>query len=376
MGISIVFYLSLPRSTPNADYTYSLENAFPNLSFDRPLYLNAPNDDSNRIFITEQVGQIYFISTDQETFQKTLFLDISSKVKYGGEQGLLGLAFHPDFKNNRYFYVDYTQADTGNTILSRFSVEIDNSNQANSSSEVVLLDIPQPYSNHNGGQIAFGPDGHLYIGLGDGGDAGDPFGNGQNRKTLLGSILRIDVDSGSPYGIPLDNPFYGNAQGYKEEIYAFGLRNPWRFSFDSETGTLWVADVGQGAWEELDIVENGKNYGWNTREGSHDYQPNTNSTPIVDPVYEYDHSLGRSVTGGYVYRGASLTGLVGKYIYGDYISGTIWALEYSNGVTQNSSALFESDLQIASFGVDNNQELYICAFDGNIYKIVASTQES
>jgi glucose/arabinose dehydrogenase len=241
------------------------------------------------------------------------------------------------------------------------------------------LEVPQPYNNHNGGQIVFGPDGYLYISLGDGGSGGDPLSNGQNPSTLLGSILRIDVDSNFKernYGIPADNPFVGNIQGFREEIFAYGLRNPWRFSFDLFTGWLWAGDVGQNRLEEIDIIESGGNYGWNTMEGSLCFSPqiDCNKTRLELPVWEYGRDLGVSVIGGFVYRGVRLSELVGAYVYGDYGSGKIWSLQFSDENEPINIELVDTELSIASFGVDKENELYICAFDGKIYKLVAVTK--
>jgi glucose/arabinose dehydrogenase len=352
------------------NYEYNIQEAFENLIFSNPVGIYDPGDDTNRLFVVEQDGRILVFNNNENTTNYQIFLDISIQIAAGGEKGLLGLAFHPNYTINGFFYVYYITATTEDSVLSRFRVNSTDINKANKSSEAILLTIPQPYPNHNGGQISFGPDGYLYIALGDGGGTGDPDENGQNRQTLLGSILRIDVDSGFPYSIPNDNPFYGNINGWAEEIFAFGFRNPWRFSFDPTTGNLWTGDVGQSLWEEIDIVEKDKNYGWNTKEGFHDYNPDTNVTILKDPIYEYDHSLGRSITGGYVYRGSILNELFGKYIYGDFISGRIWALEYSGGIVLNNTELIDTDLNISSFGIDTNNELFICAFDGNIYKLI------
>jgi glucose/arabinose dehydrogenase len=357
-------------------YEYTVENAFPNLSFTNPVGIYDANDETNRLFVVEQIGDIQVFENDPSASTYSSFLDFSSEVTAGGEQGLLGLAFHPNYATNGYFYIYYIDEINEDSVLSRFSVNATDMNKTDEFSEVELLRIPQPYANHNGGQIAFGPDGYLYIALGDGGNAYDPHGNAQNRSTLLGSILRIDVDSGSPYSIPEDNPFYGNTDGYKEEIFAFGLRNPWRFSFDVDSGDLWVGDVGQNQIEEIDIVKNGMNYGWNTREGTHEINPGTNVTTLVDPIWEYDHSLGISITGGFVYRGTELSELEGKYIYGDYGSGRVWALEFSGDTAINNNLLVDTPLNIPSFGVDANNELYICAFDGYIYKLVQNVVES
>ncbi|MFW9942953.1 MAG: PQQ-dependent sugar dehydrogenase [Candidatus Thorarchaeota archaeon] len=375
IGVGMVFLLNIPKKTPSktlGDYEYNIQTAFPNLTFSKPVGIYDPGDGSNRLFVVEQDGLIKVFENDGNVSDYGIFLDLSSDITTGGERGLLGLSFHPDYDINGYFFVYYTEEVTGDSIISRFKVDSMNAYLANKSSEVEILKVVQPYANHNGGQIQFGPDGYLYIALGDGGSSGDPDGHGQNRTTLLGSILRIDVDSILPYTIPNDNPFFGNVNGWAEEIYAFGFRNPWRFSFDPVTDFLWAADVGQSSREEIDIVTNGSNYGWSTREGTLDYNLGTNVTIIVDPIYEYNHALGISITGGYVYRGASLTGLVGKYIYGDYGSGRIWALEYTGGIVANNTLLIDTGLLIPSFGVDANNELYMCAFDGKIYKLTES----
>ncbi|TFF94377.1 MAG: glucose sorbosone dehydrogenase [Promethearchaeota archaeon] len=370
IGLSIILWIFFGNFGISS-YNYSIKNAFPNLSFSNPVGLYHPNDGTDRLFVIQQDGLIYTFQNNESTNTKNLFLDLSDDISTGGERGLLGLAFHPNFTSNGYFFVDYTDEGTGNTIISRFKVNETNLNLANKSSEYTFLEVTQPYSNHNGGQIQFGSDAYLYISLGDGGGVGDPDQNGQNRMTQLGAILRIDVDSGSPYSIPTDNPFYGNVNGWAEEIFAFGFRNPWRFSFDSLTGDLWAGDVGQNSWEEIDIVEKGKNYGWNTKEGFHDYVGGVNNvTPVEPPIFEYGHDIGISITGGYVYRGSSLTDLIGKYIYADYGTGKIWSLEYSDGVVIENKLLYDAIISIPSFGVDANNELYICAFDGKIYTLV------
>ena len=302
-----------------------------------------------------------------------MFLDIKDRVLSGGERGLLGLAFHPNFSSNGFFYVDYTAENPSRTVISRFSVSQANPNQGDNGSEQVILEVLQPFSNHNGGKIAFGPDGYLYVALGDGGSGGDPLGNGQNRSTLLGSILRIDVDTSSEFGeysVPSDNPFVGNTQGHREEIYAYGLRNPWKFSFDYVTGRLWAADVGQDRSEEINIIEKGRNYGWNIMEGSLCYSPSEdcNTTGLELPLWDYSHDLGSAITGGFVYRGSNFPDLVGAYVYGDFISGRIWALEYDGTGDPVNTELIDTNLNIASFGVDEANELYICAFDDKIYK--------
>jgi glucose/arabinose dehydrogenase len=360
-------------SQPLGIATYKVVVAFPGLSFDRPVDLQHAGDDTNRIFVVAQEGEIFAFDNTPSTTNKQLFLDIKSKVDDGGnEEGLLGLAFHPDYKTNGYFYVNYTASKPDRTVISRFRVSPDR-NKADPSSELVILQFPQPYSNHNGGQVSFGPDGYLYIATGDGGSGGDPQGNGQNKSVLLGKILRIDVDHeshGNHYDIPADNPFVADNDARKE-IYAYGLRNPWRFSFDPMTNTLWTGDVGQNAYEEIDIIEKGGNYGWNTMEGKHCYKPSNGcrAPGLKLPVWEYGRDEGISVTGGFVYRGDALTGLKGKYIYADFGSGNIWALDPSNLAHPVNTKLLASDLNISSFGIDQKQELYICAFDGKIYRL-------
>lgn len=365
------------EENPPDNKSYNIVEAFPGLEFKRPVDLQHPGDDSNRLFVVEQRGIISVFSNDADVENATTFLDIEEQVdNASNEEGLLGLAFHPDYENNGYFYVNYTTSDS-KTHVSRFEVSPDNPGEALKSTEQVLLSFDQPYGNHNGGQVSFGPDGYLYVAVGDGGSAGDPQGNGQNRETLLGTILRIDVDSqedGKNYGIPDDNPFAGNEEGYREEIYAYGLRNAWRFSFDPENGRLWAGDVGQVSYEEIDIVEKGGNYGWNIMEGNHCFSPESgcNQTGLKLPIWEYGRSEGVSVTGGFVYRGPSLSGLEGKYIYADYASGRIWSLDYSDMKNPENTELVHTDAGgIASFGVDADNELYICAFDGKIYRLTA-----
>ncbi len=292
-----------------SEITYRVVDAYPNLSFTRPVDFQHAGDGSSRVFVVEQRGVISVFADDSTASEKQTFLDISDKVDDdGNEKGLLGLAFHPDYASNGYFYANFTVAgNPTRTYVCRFKVSDSNPNMAERSSETLLIEIPQPFNNHNGGQLAFGPDGYLYVAVGDGGSAGDPDGNGQNRATLLGSILRLDVDrtdAGRAYGIPADNPFIGNTDGFREEIYAYGLRNPWRFSFDAETGQLWAADVGQNKYEEIDIIERGGNYGWDVAEATHCFEPDQgcDQTQLIAPVWEYDHDDGDvSITGGFVY---------------------------------------------------------------------------
>lgn len=291
--------------------------------------------------------------------------------------GLLGLAFHPDFRNNGYLYVNYTAGSKPETRISRFTLKQGGNGQVDPKSESVLLRFDQPYRNHNGGKVAFGPDGYLYISVGDGGSGGDPQNNSQNRSNLLGNILRIDVNSSSGsrnYSIPADNPFAGNSEGYREEIYAYGLRNPWKFSFDKQTGTLWAADVGQNKLEEIDIIRNGGNYGWRVMEGTDCFKPSSNcdQSGLVLPVHEYVRSEGVSVTGGFVYRGKQLPALQGKYIYGDYASGKIWALTVDgNGKKTDNVLLLTTGFPLATFGEDQENELLVLSYgnDGKIYRL-------
>jgi len=336
-------------------------------------YLTHAGDGSQRVFIVEKPGLIKVASGGR--VQPEPFLDIRSRVRsQESERGLLGLAFHPDFRKNGRFYVDYTNLD-GNTVISEFKVTSD-PNKADPASERILLTIQQPAANHNGGQILFGPDGYLYIGMGDGGAAGDPWGNAQNKGVLLGKILRIDVDGGAPYGVPKDNPFVNQASA-RPEIWAYGLRNPWRFSFDRLTGDLYIADVGQNKWEEIDFVPSGSagglNFGWDLMEGSHPFElkNDTDVQNLVSPVVEYGHNLGCSVTGGYVYRGNRYPELQGTYFFSDYCSGTIWGLRMREGNWEWAKFL-DPKLRVSSFGEDESGEVYILDyFDGYIYHLAA-----
>ena len=352
---------------------FTIQDAFPGLKFKRPLDFQNAGDGSGWVFIVEQGGQIYVIETTPGV-KDELFLDISNRIdNSGNEMGLLGLAFHPSFKENGLFFVNYTNSTS--TVISKFKTDPSNPNRADPLSEEIILTFTQPYSNHNGGQLAFSPnDGYLYIGVGDGGSAGDPNGNGQNCSTLLGKILRIDInkkDPGLNYGIPPDNPFVNNSQGKREEIYAYGLRNPWRFSFDPQSGRLWAADVGQDRVEEIDLIDKGKNFGWNIMEGSLCYNPSSgcNTSGLELPVYEYQHPLGDAITGGYVYSGQKLPVLYGAYIYADYGTGLIWGLWYQEGNKPQNFTLANTKLNISSFGFDENNELYLTVFDEKIYNL-------
>lgn len=340
-----------------------------------PIAIANAGDGSGRLFVLEQQGRIRIIRDG--ALQKQPFLDISAKVDCCGERGLLGLAFHPNFEENGFFYVNYiekVEGRHGDTVIARFQVS-ENPDQADPASETRLLSVVQPYPNHNGGSTVFGPDGYLYLGLGDGGSGGDPLGNGQNTGTLLGKILRLDVDGAEPYAIPADNPF---AQGGgAPEVWAYGLRNPWRFSFDRLTGDLWIGEVGQNAWEEIDYLPAGSpggvNFGWNYREGTHPFAGNESSLPagvtLIDPVAEYGHDQGVSVTGGFVYRGGQLPEWRGIYLYGDYGSGFIWGLfQAPDGAWQNS-LLFQTGMNISSFGEDEAGEIYLADYSGSLYRL-------
>jgi len=376
--LSLIFLFLIRATDSNAQVL--LQQAFPNLSFDQPLGFQHPGDGTDRIFVATQPGVVYVFNNSPSVTSAKVFLDLRDRVTSGGELGFLGLAFHPDYKNNGYFYVNYTTSNPLRSVIARYTVSPTDPDAADKNSELILFQVNQPFANHNGGQLAFGPDGYLYIGLGDGGSAGDPQNNAQNNAVLLGKLLRIDVNAppgGGTYSIPRDNPFVGNTSGYREEIYAYGLRNPWRFSFDPATGRLWAADVGQDLWEEIDLIEKGKNYGWRIMEGNHCFDPPSgcNTAGLTPPIWEYGHNSegGEAVIGGYVYRGAGVPELFGKYIYGDFVSGRIWALTYDGVNPPVNTLLLNSGLEISSFGVDQHNELYVCAFDGKIYKFTSAT---
>lgn len=351
--------------------TLSLTKAFPALTFDNPTDMQAPPDETNRLFVLEQGGVIRVFENSAGVQSAKVFLDLRDRVASGGEMGLLGLAFHPDFATNRTFYVNYTAGNPRRTVIARYRQQQADPNLADPKEEV-LLTFEQPFSNHNGGQLAFGPDGYLYIGTGDGGGAGDLQNNAQNRKNVLGDWLRIDVNTTSgdrAYGIPADNPYAGNTEGFREEIYAYGLRNLWRFSYDADTQRWYGADVGQNRQEEINILEKGKNYGWRIMEGDSCFiNPVCDKTGLTLPIATYGRSLGQSVTGGYVFRGQAAPSLVGYYVYADFVSGRVWKLKYDGAKTVENTMFLESGLNIASFGVDAQRELYALAFDGSIYR--------
>ncbi|MBE0417086.1 MAG: PQQ-dependent sugar dehydrogenase [Coriobacteriia bacterium] len=349
--------------------------------FDQPLLVVGAGDGSGRLFVAEKGGLLRVVR-DRDVDPEP-FLDLTDAVRTESERGLLGIAFPEGFADHARFYVSYTDAN-GSSVISRFLAGDD---RADGTSETVLLRTPQPYANHNGGHIAFGPDGYLYVGLGDGGSGGDPMGNGQNLLTLLGTMLRLDVgespdsvveSDGSGYGIPTDNPFADGEQGLPE-IWSYGLRNPWRFSFDRETGDLWIADVGQNAVEEVNFQPasspGGENWGWNLFEGTSPFPPDRTVTENQDdfawPIVEYRHPTGRAVTGGYVYRGTEFPQMRGVYFYGDYVSGRVWGLVRPAGGPAENRELAETNMQVVSFGEDDDSELYVVDFADALYRVEA-----
>ena len=355
---------------PPVEGAYGLEEV--GAGFAKPLYLAyAPGDAGERLFIVEQNGTIAILSNGRR--QEPLFLDIRSRVgSRANEQGLLSMAFDPEYAANGIFYVNYTDKG-GTTVVARYRVSADNPDAADVDSEEVLLRVGQPYGNHNGGQIKFGPDGYLYIGMGDGGSGGDPQGHGQNLETLLGAMLRIDVRTGGGYAVPADNPFVGQ-EGARPEIWNWGQRNPWRFSFDRLTGDLFMADVGQNKWEEVHFQPadsaGGENYGWNRFEGNEPYGRGGSREGMEFPIAVYGRSEGCSVTGGYVYRGHNLPALAGNYIFGDYCSGIVWTLTPQADGTWLRTVLLQAPSEITSFGEDADGEVYVIIRTGTIYRIV------
>ena len=357
--------------------------AFPNLSFDRLVHLTSSYDNTNRMFAVSQKGKLYVFENIPDVDSYTIFLDITEKVRSkGNEEGLLSLVFDPQYSTNGRFYVYYSASNPKRSIISMFLTDENNPDKGNPNSEIVILEIPQPYSNHNGGSLVFGPDGYLYIGLGDGGSGGDPLANGQNTNTLLGSILRIDLSKISkmnPYLIPEDNPFVA-IEEIKDEIWAYGLRNPWRMSFDSLNNNLWLGDVGQNSYEEINIIVSGGNYGWNVMEGFHCYKPKNDciQSELELPVYEYEtgEEGNCSVVGGFVYKGSKLPQLTKSYIFGDYCSGKIWTLKYDNEGKIKVDLIIDSTIDISSFGEGEDGELYILGLEGNIYNFVVNIIEN
>jgi hypothetical protein len=340
---------------------------------DTPVFVTAPPGDTSRLFVVQQGGRIRVLHHD--SLLATPFLDLSAHIAAGDERGLLSLAFHPSYASNGRFYVYFTNPN-GDIRIVRYVVS-SNPDIADSTSGDTVLGVPHPLeANHNGGLIVFGPDGKLYAGLGDGGGSGDRFGNGQNRKALLGKILRLDVDLGAPY-VPADNPFVGDT-GARGEVWLYGLRNPWRYSFDRATGNLYIGDVGQGAWEEVDVIAAGSpgglNLGWNEMEGTHCYGASScSATGLTLPVLEYGHGAGCAVTGGYVVRDATVPDLLGRYVYGDYCGGWVRSFRYTAGQAtdlQDWTALAVGS-GLSSFGEDARGRVYVTTLSGNVYRIVS-----
>lgn len=359
----------------------TVKRAYPELRVRRPITLTHAGDGSGRKFVVSEQGVIHILPQDESGDEAAVFLDIEAKVDYEdkeNEEGLLGLAFHPKFKENGEFFVYYTLKNPPHTsALSRFKVSKADPNKADPASEEEILRIPQPYWNHNGGGLMFGPEGYLYVALGDGGSGNDPHGHGQNLSTLLGSILRIDVDHKDPglaYAIPKDNPFVGQKEA-RPEIYAYGVRNIWGMTYDKESKLFFAADVGQNLWEEINIVVKGGNYGWNLREGLHKFgdkgsDPRPN---LIEPIWEYHHDIGKSITGGHVYRGKAAPSLQGHYVYADYVTGKIWALKYdaaSKKVVANRPipSPVNYALPVMGIGQDEAGELYLCDSFGMLWK--------
>jgi uncharacterized protein (TIGR03437 family) len=371
LALVFIGLVSIPRSFAQSP-DILLEPVLSGLS--SPVFAGNAHDGSKRLFVVEQTGKIKVLRPGSTS--PTTFLDLSANIACCGERGLLGLAFHPQYSVNGRFFVDYTRKSDGATVISEFQVSAGNADVAQTT-EKILLTISQPFQNHNGGMVVFGPDGYLYIGMGDGGSANDPGNRAQNTQVLLGKILRIDVDHPNgtePYSSPSTNPFFGAAAG-ADEIYAFGMRNPWRFSFDRQTGQLYVGDVGQNDREEVDIVTLGGNYGWRVMEGTECTglgPASCNEGNFIPPIIDYGHSGGRcSITGGYVYRGSGGTFQPGQYLFGDYCSGEIFSL------TQGAMALVKSSgLQVSSFGEDETGELYVVGLGGTVYRLTRVIAES
>lgn len=364
---------------PPGPTTVQTQQVFAGVNLNSPTALTQAPNDSSRWFAIGQAGVITVFDNDDANAVASTFLDINGRVACCGETGLLGIAFDPDFANNGEVYVSYTAGGPLTSVISRFT-SMDGNLTLDPNSEEIILTVLQDFSNHNGGDIHFGPDGYLYIGFGDGGSGNDPNNRGQDTTNLLGTFVRIDVNTAVGYLIPPSNPFANRAQfpclqgfgnGNCPEIFAWGLRNPWRFSFDSGTGQLWTGDVGQGAWEEVDRINNGENYGWNIREGAHCRPPTTGCATVglTDPVTEYDRNGGQSITGGYVYRGSAIPALQGQYVFGDFVSGRIWSVAADAPITTAPVELASTNHSISAFAEDENGELYVVDYGGSIHLI-------
>ena len=378
MKILAVFLLT--ASVLFAAPEVELAQTFKNQKIKLPVALAIPPDGTDRLFLVQQFGKITILPRDRSSDKEITFLDVTERplIKQQFEEGLLGLAFHPDYAKNRKFYIYYSLQDPKHTRVSEMQTFADSPDKADISTERVLLEIPQPFWNHNSGNILFGPDGYLYISVGDGGKANDPQRFSQNTFVLNGKILRIDVNTQSgrrPYGLPDDNPFL-NKPGHLPEIFALGLRNPWGLTFHPDTQQLWAADVGQNAWEEINIITNGGNYGWSFREATHSANARNDAPPkgikFIDPIHEYDRSSGLSITGGIHYRGKTVPALQGKYIYGDFVHGNVWALDFQNGSKTGNSRIFKrtkGTFKPTAFVEDADGELLILSHDHKIYTI-------
>lgn len=393
-GIGLVAALVASAAPASAQSGVELEEAFPKLpDLVHPVDIQVVPDGSSRIALVEQVGRISLVDSHPEVEEAAVLLDIVDRVNTqpSWEEGLLGVAFHPDYAENGRFYVHYTTYPAApggphRTIIARFTRDVEGADEVDPATEEVLIELDQPDRWHNGGQVRFGPpEGpggrrYLYLSLGDGGGVWDPFAQGQDPTTLLGTVLRIDVDASAgdlPYVIPSDNPFVGNDQGWREEIFAYGLRNPWRFSFDFETERLWLGDVGQNTIEEVNLIVAGGNFGWPVKEGTlcgrppQPGEPQCTDPGLIDPVWEYTHAQGdRAVTGGYVYRGTAVPGLVGRYVYADFISGRMWALTYDVGIAPENELLLATGMNVTTFGLDQHGELLLASYAGRIYRVV------
>jgi glucose/arabinose dehydrogenase len=372
LASGLMYNLLVNQPSPKSQVHYELEVAFQNLIFNHPVGIYSPQDGTNRLFVVGQMGVIYVFENRRNISEASIFLNVSDRVHLGA---FLGLAFDPNFASNGRFYVNYLANNPLRTVIAQWSVNPNDSDKADVNSQKTLMEVPQLYESHAGGQLGFGPNGYLYIALGDGNPYGDLSGNAQNLSALQGKILRIDVNNpskNSNYSIPSDNPFTGTSIDYKEEIYAYGFRNPWRFSFDLVTGKLWVGDVGQDRMEEIDVVERGKNYGWNIMEGTLPFLGG-NESGLELPIWEYGRDQGNATIGGFVYHGTKLAELINSYVYGDYVSGRIWSLNVQDSGKIVNKELLQTNLNITSFGIDSQNELLICAQDGRVYKLVDSS---
>lgn len=375
LSCALLFLLTACNSEEPVQHVIGFQEVYPKQSFEAPVAVENAGDASGRLFVVEKEGRIIMMEPTDNGFKKNIYLDITDRVESSqAEQGLLGLAFHPEFRKNGTFYVNYTSPDK-QTVISAFRASTPGATKVDAKTERLIMSFEQPYDNHNGGDLAFGPDGFLYIATGDGGGSGDPESHSQNLRSLLGKMLRIDVrpeESDVKYRIPFDNPYINQAAYAREEVYAYGLRNPWRISFDQATGELWAADVGQNEREEVNLIEKGGNYGWNVMEGTQCFESTAGCEPrsMISPVFEYRHgSSGASVTGGHVYRGFAVEEMQGKYVFADFLDGRVWTLEKS-GTGKYAAQLMNDRIPgITTFGEDENWEMYAATYDGSLLKL-------